>query len=228
MLRAMAEVEPAQDPERTLILTYAPTGARAALAALLALDNALSRLLRTTREPALGQIRLAWWRERLEALDGAPPPAEPVLAALAADVLHHGVTGASLVPIVHGWEVLIEAEALTTDAMEAYGSGRGTLFVRAGEVLGAKGDPLAGAGAGWALADLSRRSSDPAEAAAARMLAEPLLGAAAAQRWSRAGRPLGALAHLARMDLALPPHVPPPLGAPRRVGRLFWHRLTGR
>ncbi|MEI9850036.1 MAG: squalene/phytoene synthase family protein [Sphingomonas sp.] len=53
-----------------------------ALAALLALDDALARLIRTTGEPALGQMRLAWWRESLERLDAAPPPAEPVLATL--------------------------------------------------------------------------------------------------------------------------------------------------
>ena len=67
-----------EDPERALALSYAVEG-RDALAALLALDDALARLLRSTREPALGQMRLAWWREALERLDTAPPPAEPVL-----------------------------------------------------------------------------------------------------------------------------------------------------
>ncbi|RYE01298.1 MAG: hypothetical protein EOP61_11635, partial [Sphingomonadales bacterium] len=90
------------NPERALILTYAGER-RAALAALLALDDALATLLRTTSEPALGQMRLAWWREALERLDSAPAPAEPVLRALAGEVLPLGVTGASLVPIVHGW-----------------------------------------------------------------------------------------------------------------------------
>ena len=64
------------NPERVLALSYAGEG-RGALAALLALDDSLATLLRTTREPALGQMRLAWWREALERLDTAPPPAEP-------------------------------------------------------------------------------------------------------------------------------------------------------
>ena len=42
------------DAERALILTYAPPAGRAALAALLGLDDALAQLLRTTREPAIG------------------------------------------------------------------------------------------------------------------------------------------------------------------------------
>jgi phytoene synthase len=214
-----------EDPERDLILTYAPAPGRAGLAALLALDDALAKLLRTTREPALGQMRLAWWREALEKLDRVPAPAEPVLKALEADVLRHGVTGASLVPIVHGWEVLIEEEALDRAAMQRFGEGRGALFIAAGALLGSSGDPLAEAGQGWALADLARNLEAEEERAIARDLAAPMLATATNARWSRQGRALGALAHLARLDLA---DAPKAAGAPGRVGRLLWHRLTGR
>lgn len=211
-------------PERDLILTYAPAPGRAALAALLMLDEALAALLRTTREPAIGQIRLAWWREALERLDGAPPPAEPVLQAVAAS----GLKGSALTPIVHGWEVLIEAERLDAAALARFGEGRGTLFLRAGEAMGAGGDPLREAGQGWALADLARHLAPPEEAAAARALAGPLLDTATRVRWSANGRALGAMALLARRDLRLPAGQPAPVGAPGRVARLLWHRLTGR
>ena len=40
------------EAERTLALSYAPAAARAGVAALLALDDTLGTLLRTTREPA--------------------------------------------------------------------------------------------------------------------------------------------------------------------------------
>lgn len=219
---------PAEHPERALILAYAPAGRRAGLAALLALDDALALLLRTTRDPALGQLRLAWWRDALERLDRAPAPAEPVLRALEAEVLAHGVTGAALVPIVHGWEVLIEEERLDVEAIRRFGEGRGRLFGAAGALLGSRGDPLDAAGQGWAIADLARNLSEAGEREAARMLAEPLLREGTGARWSRNGRPLGALAHVARLDLALPDDAPHPAGSPRRVGRLLWHRLTGR
>ena len=213
------------DPERALILTYAPVAGRDALAALLALDDALAQLVRTTREPAIGQIRLAWWRERLEGLGAGAgaAPAEPVLQALAAS----GVPGRSLTAVVDGWEVLIE-ERLDTDALTRFGEGRGALFVAAGAALGAHGDPLVAAGQGWALADLARHLGEPDEAEAARMLAIPLLQAATQVRWSREGRALGAMAHLARRDLGLAPGGAPPIGAPSRVARLLWHRLSGR
>ncbi|MES2989727.1 MAG: squalene/phytoene synthase family protein [Pseudomonadota bacterium] len=215
------------NPERGLILSYAGAGAPA-LAALLALDDALAQLLRTTSEPALGQMRLAWWREALERLDNAPAPAEPVLKALAEYVLPQGVTGLSLMPIVHGWEVLVEEEKLSADALRRFGEGRGSLLVAAGAALGTASDPLREAGQGWALADLARNLKEPEEAEEARRQAQPLLAAAAARHWSRQGRALGAMAHLARLDLALPGDAPTPIGSPRRVGRLLWHRLTGR
>lgn len=220
---------PPEDPERALILSYAPAAGRAALAALLALDGALGQLMRTTSQPAVGQLRLAWWRESLAKLDQAPPPAEPVLQALAAEVLPCGVTGASLVPIVHGWEVLVEEEALDSLSLMRFAVGRGTLFALAGVALGASAkDPLEQAGQGWALADLARHLEDGAEADAARAAAMPLLESALGTRWSRNGRALGAMAHRARLDLAVPADAPLPIGAPRRVGRLLWHRLSGR
>ena len=208
------------DPERALALSYAPRDRRDAVAALFALDAALGQVLRTTREPMVGQMRLAWWREALARLDSAPPPGEPVLQTLARDVLPLGPTGHALATIVDGWEALLGA--LDERAAVDHGRSRGgTLFEQAGVVLGAAGDPLAEAGQGWALADLAAHLSDDALAARARAMAAPLLTDATVYRWSRNGRALGALAHIARMNLVGP-------ATPWRIVRLAWHRLTGR
>jgi phytoene synthase len=217
------------DPELALSLSYAPGSTRSGLAAMVALDATLGKLLRTTRDPALGQIRLAWWRERLEALDMLPPPAEPVLQGLAAHVLPAGVRGAELVAIVTGWEVLMEEEALSVEALERYSAGRGQMFVLGGRVLRTTvKDPLVPAGQGWALADLARNLEDAGEAEMARALAKPLLHDATSRRWSRNARALGAMAHLAWRDLAVPHGQPPLTGSPGRVARMLWHRITGR
>lgn len=219
----------AVNPERRLVLSYLPARKTGGLAALLSLDDALAHLLRTTTEPALGQIRLAWWREALAKLDHAPAPAEPVLQAIADHVVRAGVTGASLAPIVDGWETLLLAEVLDAESLASFGAARGTLFVAAGKVLGAKASaPLTEAGAGWALADVSRYLGVAEEAATARALAATSLASACQHRWSKPTRALGAMAHLARMDLTVPADQPIPFGAPRRVGRLLWHRFTGR
>lgn len=210
--------------ERRLVLTYMPTPAAAsALAALFALDDKLAETLRTTSEPMLGQIRMQWWQDALAKLDGAPPPPEPVLEGIARDVLRDGVTGADVGQIVEGWRVLLEAE-LDDMALRTHGARGRALFALAGRVAGAAAtDPLERAGEGWALADLSVKLSDPAEAAAARRMAELALVEACSARWSRNGRALGAMAQLARMELA-----GVPVGSPRRTLRALWHRMTGR
>ncbi len=215
------------DPERALALSYAPAAARAGVAALFALDDQLADVVRTTRDPMVGQLRLTWWFEALAALDAGPPPAQPVLLALAAAVLPAGVTGAMLAAQVEGWEALLDRDPLTPERVADHAGHRGAgLFGAAARVLGADArDPVAVAGRGWAMADLWRHLSDPSEREMVRLVAAPALAEATARRWSRAGRALGALAQLARLDLA-PDPLPP--GAPSRVARIAWHRLTGR
>ena len=44
----------------SLAMTYAPATKRPALEALFALDDTLAGILRTTREPLVGQMRLTW------------------------------------------------------------------------------------------------------------------------------------------------------------------------
>lgn len=209
------------DPQVALALSYAPPARRAGLCALVALDAALGQVLRTTREPMVGQMRLAWWREALTRLDSASPPGEPVLQALAADALPHGVNGATLAAMIDGWEPLLGLidEAAIADHARSRG---GVLFAQAGRLLGVSGgDPLEAAGQGWALADLAMHLSDPQLSAKACNAAGPLLAQAGRHRWSRNARALGALTHIARLDLAGP-------ATPWRVARLGWHRMTGR
>lgn len=204
--------------ERTVILSYAPACARAGLEALFALDDTLGGVLRTTSQPMVGQMRMTWWHDALTRLDSSSPPAEPVLVALAAHVLPL-VSGVELTAIVEGWEELLEPGKLDARALDAYAQGRGALFPLAGRILGAgASDPLIAAGQGWALADLARHESDAMASRQASERAAVLLAEATRVRWSRAGRAMGAMAHLARLPDAAPP---------RRVARALWHRLTG-
>ncbi|HEV7289926.1 squalene/phytoene synthase family protein [Sphingomonas sp.] len=212
------------EAERRLVLTYAPSvEARAALAALFALDDKLAETLRTTSEPMLGQIRMQWWHDALNRLDSAPPPAEPVLQGIARDVLREGISGASVAGVVDGWQMLLQTE-LDDAALHEYAERGRRLFEVAGLAAGVDGaDLVAKAGEGWALADLSGKLSDPGEAAAARRIAEGLLVEACSARWSRTGRALGAMVHLARLELD-----GVPVGSPKRTLRALWHRMTGR
>ena len=73
------------DPDRWLASRLvADPARRAAVIAVYALNDELARVGESVTNPLAGEIRLAWWRERLEAVAaGAEPPAQPVLLALA-------------------------------------------------------------------------------------------------------------------------------------------------
>ncbi len=212
--------------ERDLAIGYTPVGCRAALSALLSLDARLGDVVRTTREPIVGQMRLTWWHDALRRLDDGPAAAEPVLVALASDVVGRGVNGADLAQMIDGWEALLDGVAGDHAVLTAHARDRGaTLFTLAGRLIGDAGEPLATAGEGWALADLASNMSDSAAVIAARALANERLTDIVSGRWSRPMRGLGALALSARMDVDRAQRA---RGHPVRVARLLRHRLTGR
>lgn len=215
---------PLGDPDRMVALGHVPVARRAAVAALFALDERLGSIVARAREPTIGLMRLVWWRDALDALDGASPPAEPLLAALAG----HGFAGASLAPMTAGWEALLDDPDLGDETVAVHGRERGSrLFAIAGTLLGATGADaarLAQAGGGWAIADLARRSGRAERAAVIRDAARTILAPALAVRWPRRLRPLGQLAVLARADVA----AAGPLSPRRRVLRALLFQVSGR
>lgn len=224
----MADEGPPLDADRLLALSYVPGARREALGALWRLDASLGSVLAGGREPLLSQIKLTWWRESLERLDHASPPAEPILEALARYVLPFGVTGAALAMMEEGWSVLLSQEPLSEADLTRYSAARGTLFQHSAVILG--GD-LSGAmerlGEGWALVDLARHSN-AVDAASAFALARDRLEEAGGVRWPARLRPIGMLAALAIRDAAAAPGALEPHGSPRRMLRMLAHRLTGR
>lgn len=198
----MLVVEVRGEPQR-LVLRHAPAAAREALAVLFALDERLGDIVRTTREPLVGQMRLTWWRDALTALDeGGPAPAEPVLVEVQRVLLSRGVSGASLAPMAEGWMMILHDGFATDGSAAEYASLRGeTLFAAAARVLGApEGPMLREAGRGWALGDLAANISSASDAALVRSDADIALTAAFSGKWSRGPRAIGLLAILMKLD----------------------------
>lgn len=191
--------------------------------ALFALDAALGDVVRGTRTPMVGQMRLTWWHDALHALDDAPAPAQPVLQALAAHVLPR-VSGAALAAMIDGWDVLIEEETIDAAALSRFAEARGGgLFAALAVVIdGPSSAGVTAAGRGWALADLAARLTTETSTAAEQ--ARVALHEALAAGWHGAARPIGALARDAA--LAIDGRGAP--GGPRRAAAVLWHALTGR
>jgi phytoene synthase len=207
------------DPDRKLALAYVPAAVRPAVEALWRLDVAFAAILATGTQSMISRLRLAWWREALERLDHAPPPAEPVLQALAAQVLPE-VSGAELAAMEEAWLILLSEDGLGEDDLARYAELRGgLLFAYTARLLGDSAFPVARAGAAWALADLARHSRrvDAVKAAPP----EPK------KNWPRRLRPLGMLAMLARRDLSNIGQALEKPGSPARMLRMIRHRLSG-
>ncbi len=207
------------DPDRQLALAYVPAPARPGIEALWRLDASLAAILATGTQPLISQMRLAWWREALERLDHAPPPAEPVLQALARHVLPT-VSGAELAAMEEGWLILLSGEALTGEELALYAALRGgLLFTYSARLLGDPGFPARPAGELWALADLARHSRRVGEV--------KTRSPGSKMKWPRKLRPLGMLAMLARRDLERSGRQQEKQGSPARMLRMIRHRISG-
>lgn len=188
-----------------------------ALALVWRLDETLGAAVARAGSPAAAQMRLAWWHEALASLRGSRP-ADPLLAALAAEPL---VDPARLLPLIDGWEALLEDLPLSDEALGRYAEDRGAaLFRVSAELIGDTRD-AGEAGRLWALADLVFHMSD-------RATAERAIGMARAIRLGGLPKPLAVLAALARRDVRRGLDRPRSQGSPARVARAVWAGLTGR
>ena len=137
-------------PDRRLALGYAPASVRPLFLGLYALDAKLASIVRSAREPMLGQLKLAWWRDQLGKPVSERPLGEPVLAALAP----WGESSRALAAMVDGWEVLISDEYPAQADLADFASARGTACAALAGQVGADPEVARRAGRGWALGDL--------------------------------------------------------------------------
>lgn len=211
-----------------LALTYVPLRDRGALAALFQIDRAMGDVVRTTKEPMLGPIRLAWWRERLEELDsGAGAPAEPRLEMVAHRLLPRGVSGADLAAFEGGWLKLFDPFPWGAETGEAIWFRGNLLFALGARLLVQQDERIQGAGGLWALTDAARHCSDAASRAMlldqARAFARRLGG----EKFVTTLRPLSALAALAIRDCRRGEPFEAD-GTPGRAAAMLRHRFSGR
>jgi phytoene synthase len=215
-------------PDKNLAFAYLPARQRAAVAALFEIDGAMGDVVRTTSEPMVGQIRLAWWRERLEELDSAKQaPAEPRLQAVQRELIPRGVNGHDLAGLERGWVRLFDEFPWDVGTAEAIWFRGRLLFALGAQLLARTDDSIEGAGGLWALVDAARHCSDDASRqrliAQARTFSKGLGGA----RFPAALRPLSMLAAVAVRD-AFQTGPFEAEGMPRRAAAMLAHRVGGR
>jgi len=206
----------AEPTDRDLVRLHWPVKLRPAFDALFALDDALAEVVASSTQPALGAIRLAWWRDALERLDSKPPPPEPRLQAAAAELLPRGVSGKQLAELEDGWATLLDEEP------EAARIGiRGErLFAICAKLLGTNDPRLNIAGQLHALEQARRK-----QLVSIVYPAEQLNGLRG-HRFPRPLRPLTAFARLAARDAKQAPAIEAE-ATPGRAASLLSHRIFG-
>jgi phytoene synthase len=201
--------------DRDLVRHYWPAELRPAFDALFGIDDALAEVVTSSTQPALGAIRLAWWREALERLDKSPPPPEPRLQAVASELLPRGITGKELAGLEEGWATLLEEQP---DEERICSRGE-RLFLLGGQLLDGADPRLGAVGRLFAGEQVRRKRLASVHGTAS---LEELVG----HRFSRALRPLTALARLAARDAKQVPALEPE-ATPGRALALLSHRLFG-
>jgi phytoene synthase len=215
-------------PDKKLAFAYLPARHRPAIQALFAIDGAMGDVVRTTSEPMVGQIRLAWWRERLEELDqAAGAPAEPRLQSVRRELMARGVAARDIAGLERGWVRLFDPFPWEVGTAEAIWFRGRLLFALGAQLLAKTDDSIEGAGGLWALVDAARDCSDGDSRAMligqARTFAKGLGGA----RFPAPLRPLSMLAALAIRD-AYRSEPFEAEGTPGRAAAMLAHRVSGR
>lgn len=151
------------DRDRYHTALFAPVDRREALFALYAFNYEIARVREIVTQPMLGQIRLQWWREVVDAAyAGTPPRQHEVAAPLAAAISGFALSGAHFARLIDTRERdLADDPPADLTLLEDYAEGTSApLLWLALEVLGVTDAGAATAarevGIGYALAGLLR------------------------------------------------------------------------
>ena len=153
------------DFERYLATLFAPRRQRSALWILLAFNAEIARVREIVSEPAIGRIRLQWWREALEAATTDGLVRQHEVAAPLADALRAGALEPALLhDLIDGRERdLDDAPMADEAALTDYAGKTGGLLAEAMALAAGGGRADAAArrsaralGTGWALAGVLR------------------------------------------------------------------------
>lgn len=125
------------EPDRYLAALLGPAPVRAGLLALAAFSAELANVPRLVRrEPAMGEIRLQWWRDALELAPGERT-GNPVADALRDAVSAHALPAAMLHEVIDARAGDLRDDAIADDAAlrDYLWKSEGALFALAGRVL---------------------------------------------------------------------------------------------
>lgn len=163
VLSGVARLVRRRDPDRFLATLFAPPERREDLLALYAFNYEVAKTREVVSEPMLGEIRLQWWRDGIDAIyAGGPVRKHEVLEPLAIAIRGRALSRVHFDRLIDGRARDLQAEPPASLAeLEAYADDTSARLVwLALEALGERGEAALQAGRavgiGYALAGLLR------------------------------------------------------------------------
>lgn len=156
------------DRDRFLASLFAPDDRRGALLALYAFDIEIARIAAAVSEPMLGDIRLQWWRETLDALARGEAVAHPVAEELGKAIQVHCLPLAPFLALVDAHQCdLREGSVPDVAALETYLGHTSSAIIQlasvilAGEAARTGAEAAGFAGVALGLARIVQRQGEP-------------------------------------------------------------------
>lgn len=180
-----------------LVVEHAGPALTSPLRDLLLFDRMLARAVLTAKEPALAQLRLAWWREELVRERGPsdPSPPDPLLGSLLGS---WAPALPALEYLIDGWEAQLAGSAEDQSSASELANGRSKAFTGLAVMSGAEmsSEDAGRHGAIWGYAEaLMIQPDDHVVRAVALDLAREL------PRLPRTLRPLAMIGGLSRRSI---------------------------
>ena len=214
----------ALSPPSRLALAYAKGPVRPFLELLLNLDNRLAAIVGNGKEPLIGQMRMAWWRDVITKTAEQRPQGDPLLARLTAlDGTAIGdAVQAAMLKLVEAWDMLLANAAWTPDVLHAHAHAKAkAIFGGFADIMGVEVPDAAAcihAGEYWAYSGLLQHCQTAAQYDA---VSAALVAQVAPHRLRRKMRPLAILAFAAQQEQDVQ------AGNLRQGLRLIFNALTG-
>lgn len=130
------------DPDRAIATLFAPADVRDDLLALFAFNGELARIAYQVSEPRLGAIRLQWWRDAIERVEGGELTGNPVADAFGEVLARRSLSRERIARLIDARTFNVgETVMPDTHTLDAYlFDTAGGLFALAADIVGAEGE----------------------------------------------------------------------------------------
>jgi 15-cis-phytoene synthase len=213
-----------QNLDIAIALAYAPPKSREVIEILFDLDDVMIRLIRSTREPLLGQIKIQWWVDQFILIkSGLTAAPHPILQRLSA----YSLTEQSLEKLIiycQIWNTFLSPLPYKNEELLEFSTVRASLIEIANGIIGEKAHEYDNRFKIWCLLDITKTLGLNSIEEQCQKLAIQVQSENQKTNWNRVLRPFSILGSFADYDLKNPNNIPRQ-GSPKRMLQALSHVL---